>query len=129
MEQLLNRGSSVSELAYLRMLQLAHSQTSQLVEDLKAFDLPFTSARSALEDSDLRRSLTGSSSAQMSTASATTMGQMLESAMEELFVPYTEGQRYLDRENRSLGSLYSSLLATFTRFHVCDAMHLTRCTR
>jgi hypothetical protein len=42
---------------------------------------------------------------------------MLETAMEELFVHQTEGQRYLERESASLGQLYSNLLSNFTRYH------------
>ncbi|KAG5220232.1 Exocyst complex component [Salix suchowensis] len=48
--------------------------------------------------------------------SSSSVSAMLETAMEELFVPYTEGQRYLERESRSLGFLYSTLLAQFTRY-------------
>jgi exocyst complex component 5 len=43
---------------------------------------------------------------------------MLESAMEELFVTYIEGQRALEVEITSLGELYSNYLDRFTRFHV-----------
>lgn len=50
---------------------------------------------------------------------------MLETAMEELFMPYTEGQKYIDHENRSLTDLYSSLLNIFTQFHVSLTLFLT----
>ncbi|OBZ77088.1 Exocyst complex component SEC10 [Grifola frondosa] len=50
-------------------------------------------------------------------ATAATVSTMLETAMEELFVPYTEGQRYLEKESRSLGELYAGYLANFTRYH------------
>lgn len=118
MEQLLNKGSSVSDLAYLRMLQLVHSRCTSLVEDLKVHELPVTSIRSAIidEPSDLRSSLSTSAVA-LSGAPATSMSIMLETAMEELFVPYREGQRYLERESRSLGALYSSFLSNFARYH------------
>ena len=43
---------------------------------------------------------------------------MLETAMEELFMPYTEGQKYIDRESKSLTDLYANLLSNFTQFHV-----------
>ena len=43
---------------------------------------------------------------------------MLETAMEELFIPYTEGQKYIDRESKSLTDLYANLLNNFTQFHV-----------
>ena len=116
MEQLLHRASSISDLAYLRVLQLVHIQASNLVEDLKVYELPSASPRTPFEATEFRRSLTGSA-ATGSTSSAA-VSTMLETAMEELFVPYTEGQRYLERESRSLGALYASLLANFTRYHV-----------
>ncbi|KAJ2916426.1 hypothetical protein MD484_g4006, partial [Candolleomyces efflorescens] len=115
MEQLLHRGSDVSDLGYLRMLQLVHIQASLLVEDLKAHELPASASRTPYEAAEFRRSLTGSAPVTMSTPAA--ISTMLETAMEELFVPYTEGQRYLERESRSLTGLYQSLLANFARYH------------
>lgn len=114
MEQLLHRGSSISDLAYLRVLQLVHIQATSLVDDLKTYELPSVALRTPFEATEFRRTLTGSAVP----GTATSVGTMLESAMEELFVPYTEGQRYLERESRSLGSLFSALLANFTRYHV-----------
>ncbi|KAH7930700.1 exocyst complex component Sec10 [Leucogyrophana mollusca] len=119
MEQLLNKGSSLSDLAYLRALQLVHSQTSTLVEDLKAHELPsITPTRTSLDTTEFRRALAGIPSAPGASTTATTISAMLETAMEELFVPYTEGQKYLERESKSLGELYANLLAHFTRFHM-----------
>ncbi|KAJ7094571.1 exocyst complex protein [Mycena belliarum] len=115
MEQLLHRAAAISDLAYLRVLQLVHVQATALVDDLKAYELPSVAPRTPFEATEFRRSLTGSAGA--GTATSATVSTMLESAMEELFVPYTEGQRYLERESRSLGTLYSTLLANFTRYH------------
>ncbi|ESK94451.1 exocyst complex component protein [Moniliophthora roreri MCA 2997] len=109
MEQLLHKATVISDLAYLRILQLVHVQASALVEDLKTYEL--STSRVAYD-----RSLTGVAAAAGTTTSAT-MTMMLETAMEELFVPYTEGQRYLERESRSLGTLYTGLLVNFTRYH------------
>jgi hypothetical protein len=117
MEQLLHQGSAISDLAYLRVLQLAHIQASNLVEDLKTYELPHISPRTPYEATEFRRSLSGSAAAPPVGTSAA-VSTMLETALEELFVPYTEGQRYLERESRSLGTLYSSLLTNFTRYHV-----------
>ncbi|KAJ3518050.1 hypothetical protein NLJ89_g85 [Agrocybe chaxingu] len=116
MEQLLHKGSDISDLAYLRILQLVHFQASALVEDLKAHELPHTSPRTPYEATEFRRSLAGSAPITGAAPSAT-ISAMLETAMEELFVPYTEGQRYMERENKSLVSLYMNLLANFTRYH------------
>ncbi|KAK7054237.1 exocyst complex component protein [Favolaschia claudopus] len=115
MEQLLHRASSISDLAYLRVLQLVHIQATALVEDLKAYEMPTAATRTPFEAIEFQRSLTGSTSA--ATASSGTVSSMLESAMEALFVLYTEGQRYLERESRSLGTLYSTLLTNYTRYH------------
>ncbi|KAJ6628866.1 exocyst complex protein [Mycena sp. CBHHK59/15] len=115
MEQLLHKATAISDLAYLRVLQLVHIQATTLVEDLKAYELPSVAPRTPFEATEFRRSLTGS--ATPGSAPSATVSTMLESAMEELFVPYTEGQRYLERESRSLGALYSTLLANFTRYH------------
>lgn len=49
---------------------------------------------------------------------STSMTTLLETALEELFVPYTEGQRYIEKEGKSLGDLYAGYLTAFTRYHV-----------
>ncbi|KAK7060456.1 Exocyst complex component 5 [Paramarasmius palmivorus] len=109
MEQLLHKATAISDLAYLRVLQLVHVQAAALVEDLKTYEL--STSRTTYD-----KSLTSGAAAAGTTTHAT-MTMMLETAMEELFVPYTEGQRYLERESRSLGTLYSGLLVNFTRYH------------
>lgn len=43
---------------------------------------------------------------------------MLDSAMDELFVPYMEGTRYLEKEGKSLTELYAGKLLRFTNWHV-----------
>jgi exocyst complex component 5 len=108
----------MSDLAFLRVLQLIHAQTSLLVEDLKGYDIPITTPRSPVQSIGLSRSLTGTSLAATSGAGSTAISSILETAMEELFVPYTEGQRYLERETKTLAELYSGYLSVFTRYHV-----------
>jgi exocyst complex component 5 len=120
MEQLLNRGAALSDLAYLRVLQLVHAQASLSVEDLKTYELPSAIPRSPAESGDTRR-LSSENSTALGSGTSSVVSTMLETALDELFVPYTEGQRYLERESRSLGSLYSGLLMNFTRYHVCMA--------
>ncbi|KAF9076869.1 exocyst complex component Sec10-like protein [Rhodocollybia butyracea] len=119
MEQLLHRATAISDLAYLRVLQLVHIQASTLVEDLKVYELPASGSRLPFEVGDFSRTLGGSSNTGPTTS--TTLTAMLETALEELFVPYTEGQRYLERESQSLGTLYSRLLEDFTRYHQIKA--------
>ncbi|KAI0268316.1 exocyst complex component Sec10 [Gloeopeniophorella convolvens] len=113
MEQLLTRSANMSDLAFLRVLQLVHTQTSLLVEDLKNYEVPSMTPRSPVQ-------------AAASAASTTAISSMLETAMEELFVPYTEGQRYLERESKNLGELYSGYLSNFTRYHVRSRSMLDR---
>lgn len=112
MEQLIHRSSAISELSYLRILQLVHTQISSLVDDLKVYELPSTALRT-FDSPELRRA-----NAATAGSSTSTFSNMLETAMDELFIPYTEGQRYLEKESKSLGTLYTSLLGPFARFHV-----------
>ncbi|KAH9062751.1 exocyst complex component Sec10 [Lactarius vividus] len=117
MEQLLTRASNMSDLAFLRILQLTHAQTSLLVEDLKSYDVPSATPRSPAQNIGFSRSLAGASSATAGSSSSTAISSILETALEELFVPYTEGQRYLERESKNLAELYSDYLSAFARFH------------
>jgi hypothetical protein len=121
MEQLLTRAGNMSDLAFLRVLQLIHSQTSVLVEDLKSYDIPSTMPRSPVQNMGLSAigSVPGGTS-------STAISSILETAMEELFVPYTEGQRYLERESKSLTELYLGYLSAFTRYHVNDGFAVLR---
>ena len=126
MEQLLTRGVAISELAYLRILQLIHVETSTLVDDLKTHELPsMVPSRSSLSSAEFRKSLTNQSSSAIST-STTTVAAMLETAMEELFVPYIEGQKYLEREAKCLTKLYTSLVENFSHYHVGCQVYICR---
>ncbi len=107
----------MSDLAFLRVLQLIHSQTSVLIEDLKSYDVPSTTPRSPVQNIGLTRPLTGPSAGPGGPGS-TAISSILETAMEELFVPYTEGQRYLERESKNITELYSRYLSAFMRYHV-----------
>ena len=123
---LLHHGAALSDLAYLRILQLVHLQLSVLVEDLKVYELPHASPRTPLEATEFRRTLTGS--AGVTPMNVNAVSAMLETAMEELFVPYTEGQRYLERECKSVTSLYTIVLTDFTRYHVSPpSSQFSRC--
>ncbi|KAI0320274.1 exocyst complex component Sec10 [Amylostereum chailletii] len=115
MEQLLNRASGMSDLAFLRVLQLVHSQTALLVDDLRSYEVTSILPRSPVNGPDISKMFSGPPAA--AGPPTTAISAMLETAMEELFVPYTEGQRYLEKETKSLGELYTSFLAAFTRYH------------
>ena len=114
----MNAGSAISDLAFLRILQMVHHQTTSLVEDLKGYELPSSGPKSPVDGSDFQRSLTGASSVPAAASSSASVSTMLETAMEELFVPYLEGSRYIEKESKSLTELYASFLTTFTRYHV-----------
>ncbi|GAA5846578.1 hypothetical protein JCM9279_006750 [Rhodotorula babjevae] len=140
-ETLIQTASSSSSLAYLRILHLARAQTASLVDDLKAHEFFRTTSASASASalsgtSSLLPSSTGSASASqlVSPTSASFAGgsgvpggaggaggaavsQMLDASMEELFVPYMEGARYLDKEGKSLTELYAAKLIRFTNWH------------
>ncbi|GAA5894708.1 exocyst subunit SEC10 [Sporobolomyces salmoneus] len=50
-------------------------------------------------------------------SSITQVSQMLDQSIEELFVPYMEGSRYLEKEGKSLTELYAGKLIRFTNWH------------
>lgn len=103
-ETLVNRASSISTLAFLRILYLAHSMCAALVEDLKSYEGTLgvgTAGPSKLAD-------TGTGP----------LAALLDQALEEIYVPWLEGSRYLDNESKNLVELYGGLLSRFTRYHV-----------
>nr|XP_019008637.1 exocyst complex component protein [Kwoniella pini CBS 10737]OCF47418.1 exocyst complex component protein [Kwoniella pini CBS 10737] len=103
LESLLTRASTTSTLAVLRILHLTHSICSSLVEDLKTYDLTL-----------------GAETAGLSKAPTTASGPlatMLDHALEEMFIPWLEGSRYLESESKNLVELYAGLLSRFTRYH------------
>lgn len=112
-ELLLDKASGLSNLAFLRMLHLAHVQTSALVDYLKTFELTSISRPSSAGD---RLSVSTPGGPASSGSSASAVGNILDSAMEELFS--REIGQYLERESKSLGELYSAFLSRFTKYHV-----------
>ncbi|CCA68145.1 related to exocyst complex 100 kDa component [Serendipita indica DSM 11827] len=114
LEALLNRAAAVSALAFLRILKLAHAQTTSLVEFLKSYD-PSTALFRYNEN---KPSATSRLNNQSSTPGpSVALSMMLDGAMEELFVPYTEGQRYIEKELKSLSELYILNLYPFGKWH------------
>jgi hypothetical protein len=96
-------GEQNSSLSYLRLLQSSRSALSTLVDDLKAINY---------------KGIQGMES--VGSISAT-----LDQNLDDLFVPYLENSRYIDREVKSLQELYSSLLYKFNGFHVYPENKLT----
>lgn len=101
------------------MLQLAHLQTSALVEDLKSFDLAATSSVSRSINLSAASMLDALESREgRGTAIALPISVMLENATEEIFVRYTEGARYIDKERSGLLEQYNTYLGRFIKYHV-----------
>ena len=92
LEELLNFAENQSTLAYLRTLQSSHEVLGALIDSIKA--LPGASP----EDSQA-------------------VANVLDTAFADLFIPYLEGGRYIEKEKKSLSELYSSVLYKFTRYH------------
>ncbi|KAG9030353.1 Exocyst complex component 5 [Tulasnella sp. JGI-2019a] len=116
LEQLLNKAGSLSTLAFLRILQLAHVQISKLVQDLKLYDLSAAPLSRSNESTSLEV-LDSRAGEGRGMGIALPIGIMLENAMEELFTPYIEGTKYLEKETKSLGELYAAHLARFAKYH------------
>ncbi|KAG0304479.1 Exocyst complex component 5 [Dissophora globulifera] len=105
-ETLLERAQAKSALAYLRTLHSIHEQTVLLVEDLKK-----------CEDTlkiGINTNVKGSN------VSVTTqpLAQTLDRCLDDLFVPYLEGDRYMEKELLSLSEIYDSMLAKFTAYQL-----------
>lgn len=92
----MQRAEQHSSLSYLRLLQSSRSALSALVDDLKAVNY---------------KGILGVES--LGAISAT-----LDQNLDDLFVPYLENSRYIEREVKSLQELYSSLLYKYNGFHV-----------
>lgn len=56
------------------------------------------------------------------------LAAMLDQAVEEIFIPWLEGSRYLDTESKNLVELYGGLLSRFARYHV-SVYHIVAETR
>jgi hypothetical protein len=125
-ESLIFKASSQSTLSSLRLLYLAHSSTTRLVEDLKVYDFSPASS-SSRKDTVATESMLGGrigSSAEKGSAKASLVAGTLDGCMDELFGPWFEGGRYLERESKSLGELFVGSLHKFRRYHVSFCLFL-----
>ncbi|CAG8447345.1 10562_t:CDS:10 [Acaulospora colombiana] len=114
LESLLTHAENNSTLAYLRSLAAVHVATKELAEDLKSLDI----RQKGLSDHNLFEP------SEEGSRGNNTIAEVLEQCIEDLFVPYTEGDRYIEKEKKSLGELYSSLLLRFTAYHAPRATSL-----
>ncbi|BFZ62159.1 Exocyst complex component 5 [Saitoella coloradoensis] len=98
LEELMDFAERNSTLAYLRCLQSSRTATISLVDDIKEFD-------------------TSSASLSVVDHSASAVSLVLDQNLEDLFVPYLEGNRYIEREKKSLEELFASFLWKFNQWH------------
>ncbi|KAI9013349.1 exocyst complex component Sec10-like protein [Phycomyces nitens] len=101
-ERLLIKAEKMSNLAYLRVLVSTHAETKRLIENLKFY-------------CDKEASFVNSVDANGLVASVS-LDQTLDRCMADLFVPYTEGERYLTRERLTLNELFGSIVAEFLNY-------------
>ena len=73
------------------------------MEDLKAYDAQLS---------------TGLAGPSKGAAAGGPLAAMLDQSLEEIFIPWLEGSRYLESESKNLVELYAGLLSRFTRYHV-----------
>ncbi|CAO1615975.1 unnamed protein product [Sympodiomycopsis kandeliae] len=113
-------GFYAGDLSFLRVLQMARSMSLALISDLKVYDFRGPGrGPSKGEASPSLGILNGASDSNEGghTHSGYPLLHMLESSVEEIYVPYMEGQKYLERETKSLTELYAAYLAKFTQYH------------
>ncbi|KAK9468743.1 exocyst complex component Sec10-domain-containing protein [Lipomyces arxii] len=89
----LSQAKSISTLAYLRVLERAHSDIGKLVADLKAI---------ITADIDTGRGI----------------AMLLDQNMQDLFVPFVENRQYIETEKKNLQELAGVVLARFNAYHM-----------
>ncbi|TXT10705.1 hypothetical protein VHUM_02210 [Vanrija humicola] len=103
-ESLVSRASRISTLAMLRILQLSHVMCTNLVDDLKTYDVSLGNQPSR-------------SSKLAADSNSGPLAALLDQSLQEIFVPWLEGSRYLDLETKNLVELYGGVLARFSAYH------------
>ena len=104
MESLVSQATKISTLAVLRVLHLAHASCTTLIEDLKQYDISLSDPVNSGND--------------QANGPTRTVAGLLDHSMEELFVPWLEGTRFVEAESKNLVELYGGVLSRFTRYHV-----------
>ena len=105
---------------------LARASTHTLIEDLKSqafFKHLGAAAAGSLQPTD--KAPISVLSGSLPTSASNTAGPVLilDAALGELFLPYTD--KYIEREQKSLTEIYAAYLAKFTRWHVGRALRTT----
>ncbi|TIC70399.1 Mak16-domain-containing protein [Wallemia mellicola] len=116
LEDLLEKAGSLSRFSFLRMLHISRMTISGLVEDLKKYDTLSSSVKTIGSGLVAPGTFAGPSG----------ISTLLDQSLDELFVPYMEGERYISLECTSLTELYAGYLSSFTLYH--NAVHSSKST-
>ncbi|KAJ1552990.1 Exocyst complex component 5, partial [Nowakowskiella sp. JEL0078] len=92
----LNKTQSISDISYLEALFSSHFVINKLVRDLHKIDETMMVPKSPTQQPVL--------------------AFILDRSFDDLFVPYTEGDRYIDIEKRYLNTTFTHALAPFKLF-------------
>ncbi|KAK0545750.1 Exocyst complex component 5 [Tilletia horrida] len=109
-----------ANLAYLRALNMVRSSALRLVNDLKLYDVRGATEASNRANTNFSSSEGGADTSGVAAgagASHSPLASMLDQAVEELFVPYMENMKYIDRESKNLTELYSLYLTRIINTH------------
>ncbi|KAI8368784.1 exocyst complex component Sec10-like protein [Blakeslea trispora] len=98
-EMLLSKAKRISPLAYLRTLASTHAETKRLIENLKFYCDKEVSLKDAADINGL--------------VTSASPDETLDRCMDDLFVPYTEGDRYLKKEIEALNELFGKIVSEF----------------
>ncbi|RKP09744.1 exocyst complex protein [Thamnocephalis sphaerospora] len=119
MVKLLNRAEAVSGLAFLRFLASSHARAVASVKAIRRFDdrVVRPSIKGSAEQDGEGASLNGGlkPAAAKDTASAT-LSACVDRCMEDLFAPYIENGRYLNRERQALSDVFARILKPFVEY-------------
>jgi len=131
LEKLISAAQGNSTLAFLRVLALARSSTTQLVNDIKSHDFfrsrpsinssapeSYTLGRRGSDDVDAdNKASAGVIQVVPGGLGNNALSSMLDQQLDELFGQYLDNNRYVERECKSLTELYASYLLQFARWH------------
>lgn len=98
-ELLLSRSKRYSHLAYLRTLASTHAETKRLIENLKFYCDKEVSLKDAVDANGF--------------VTSASPDETLDRCMDDLFVPYTEGDRYISKEIECLSELFGKIVSEF----------------
>lgn len=97
-------------MAYLRTLASTHAETKRLIENLKFYCDKEVSLKDAADVNGL--------------VTSASPEETLDRCMDDLFVPYTEGDRYIKQETESLSELFGKIVSEFLSAMVCHYLYI-----